>query len=372
MRKWLTSHPDVIADLKRGKYGLTMGQLNADLVDLEQRKNPHSMREEGVEEGKLGTAAALAGAIALGGAMGYKHSTKDPNAEPTIKTKYQRNADVGAKLKKKIAGDQKNEGVAEGRSCNMSTEGEVCPVHGLQGCDTIMQEALAPLELAQVLHQAMEEKYPQATSQFGHEAIGDAIMDAAEDAHNTNSMSDVDMIIDDIIEQLGGQVDRDLDEGDEESESLSRSYTDPELEKTMNFAKTHYAGYPDKEQAFMKYVQRSIKHSKEEDVGQSNEIEQLRMDVAQLKRKAGLGETRMYYNVVGTSANSLRKEFGMRKDANGWYLKEDSGRRCILEAHRAFGTPLLKEYDLAAYTGSTQVQGSDNVISPIGSKRTKS
>jgi hypothetical protein len=42
--------------------------------------------------------------------MGYKHSTKDPNAEPTIKTKYERNAEVGAKLKKKISGDQKNEG----------------------------------------------------------------------------------------------------------------------------------------------------------------------------------------------------------------------------------------------------------------------
>jgi hypothetical protein len=66
--------------------------------------------EQGVAEGKLGTAAALAGAIALGGAMGYKHATKDPNAEPTIKTKYERNAEVGAKLKKKISGDQKNEG----------------------------------------------------------------------------------------------------------------------------------------------------------------------------------------------------------------------------------------------------------------------
>jgi hypothetical protein len=71
---------------------------------------PEPKKEQGVEEGKLGTAAALAGAIALGGAMGYKHATKDPNAQPTIKTKYERNAEVGAKLKKKISGDQKNEG----------------------------------------------------------------------------------------------------------------------------------------------------------------------------------------------------------------------------------------------------------------------
>ena len=50
MRSWLNSHPEVIEDLKRGKYGLTMGQLNADLVDLESRKNYHLMREEGVDE----------------------------------------------------------------------------------------------------------------------------------------------------------------------------------------------------------------------------------------------------------------------------------------------------------------------------------
>jgi len=70
--------------------------------------------EQGVEEGKLGATAALAGAIALGGAMGYKHATKDPNAEPSaFKTKHQHAFDAGKNLKKKIAGDQKNEGVAE-------------------------------------------------------------------------------------------------------------------------------------------------------------------------------------------------------------------------------------------------------------------
>jgi hypothetical protein len=72
--------------------------------------------EEGVAEGKLGSAAALAGAIALGGAMGYKHATKDPNAEPSVfKNKHQHAFDAGKNLKKKIAGDQKNEGVAEGK-----------------------------------------------------------------------------------------------------------------------------------------------------------------------------------------------------------------------------------------------------------------
>lgn len=51
MRKWLNNHPEVIEDLKRGKYGLTMGQLNADLLDIESRKNYHMMQKEGVAEG---------------------------------------------------------------------------------------------------------------------------------------------------------------------------------------------------------------------------------------------------------------------------------------------------------------------------------
>jgi len=53
MRKWLNNHPEVIEDLKRGKYGLTMGQLNADLVDIESRKNYHAMREESIGQETL-------------------------------------------------------------------------------------------------------------------------------------------------------------------------------------------------------------------------------------------------------------------------------------------------------------------------------
>jgi uncharacterized membrane protein YgcG len=53
MRKWLNAHPDVMDDLRRGPHGLTMGQLNADLVDIEARKNYHLMpKNEGVAEGE--------------------------------------------------------------------------------------------------------------------------------------------------------------------------------------------------------------------------------------------------------------------------------------------------------------------------------
>jgi hypothetical protein len=97
-RCWPGKHAE---GTKKGKNG---GQVRA------------CVPNESVDEGKVAN-AALAGAMALGGAIGYKHATKDPNAEPTkasqaFKTKYERNAEVGRDLKKKISGDQKNEGVA--------------------------------------------------------------------------------------------------------------------------------------------------------------------------------------------------------------------------------------------------------------------
>jgi len=48
----------------------------------------------------------------------------------------------------------------------------------------------------------------------------------------------------------------------------------------------------------------------------------------------------------------------------------------VLEAQRAFGIPKikevkLKEFNLAAFSGSAAIKGDDNVLSPIGSKALK-
>ena len=78
-------------------------------------------------------------------------------------------------------------------------------------------------------------------------------------------------------------------------------------------------------------------------------------------------ESRLYYSTIGTPDMQLRTEFKMRKDTNGWFLKENAESRVKLEAHRAFGTPMLKEYQAVALGGSTQELGPDNVVSPVGS-----
>jgi hypothetical protein len=58
---------------------------------------------------------------------------------------------------------------------------------------------------------------------------------------------------------------------------------DTELDNTLSFAQRHYPNSPSKQQAFMKFVQRSLKHGKEDDEHQDQEIEQLQADVEELK-----------------------------------------------------------------------------------------
>ena len=86
------------------------------------------------------------------------------------------------------------------------------------------------------------------------------------------------------------------------------------------------------------------------------------------KKNEDMAEGKEYYTVTGTDSVSLRRDFNMAKDRNGWYLKEGATPKQKLEAFRAFGSPKLKEFNLAAFSGGTQTKGEDNVISPVGSQ----
>jgi len=156
-----------------------------------------------------------------------------------------------------------------------------------------LEEAVSTLELADFLFKGLEQKFPKIIQRYGHEVVGNAIMDVAEENRDVSSVSEVDMLIDDIIEKLQNY--------NSDATNLSEAKV-----------------------------------------------------------------SRLYYNVVGTSERELRKEFGMRHDRRGWFLSESSGRNRIMDAQRAFGSPKLVEYDLAAGNGSAATLGPDNVISPIG------
>ena len=58
-------------------------------------------------------------------------------------------------------------------------------------------------------------------------------------------------------------------------------------------------------------------------------------------KNKGVTEARIYYNVIGTTAQTLKESFKMHKDSAGWYINASAGRKSILEAHKAFGAPVL-------------------------------
>jgi SMC interacting uncharacterized protein involved in chromosome segregation len=69
--------------------------------------------------------------------------------------------------------------------------------------------------------------------------------------------------------------------GQDEGEPVR--YTDPELARTLAQASVKYPYYKTGQEGFMKYTQRSIKHSQENDEQHDREIQELRDEIAELK-----------------------------------------------------------------------------------------
>ena len=60
-------------------------------------------------------------------------------------------------------------------------------------------------------------------------------------------------------------------------------YADPELARTLAQASVKYPYYKTGQEGFMKYVQRSLKHSIENDEQHNQEIQSVRDEIEQLK-----------------------------------------------------------------------------------------
>ena len=82
-------------------------------------------------------------------------------------------------------------------------------------------------------------------------------------------------------------------------------------------------------------------------------------------------ETRFYFTPKATVTTSLRNDFNMTQDREGWYITESQGPAVVLEAQRAFGIPKikqvkLKEVRISDFTGRAGTIGDENATSPIG------
>jgi hypothetical protein len=148
--------------------------------------------------------------------------------------------------------------------------------------------------LADQIYFDLESRYDDLVRLYGHEVVGDAIETVV--IKNENSL-DVD------IEDLSSQVLK-----------LLRKRIEPEetLEDSDNV----------------------IQNTETE---QKNAMIQIQADVDKLKNVMGVKESKIYYNVLATSESDLRQKFGLRKDRNGWYLKESAGPSLKFDAMRAFG-----------------------------------
>jgi hypothetical protein len=148
--------------------------------------------------------------------------------------------------------------------------------------------------LADQIYFDLESRYDDLVRLYGHEVVGDAIETVV--IKNENSL-DVD------IEDLSSQVLK-----------LLRKRIEPEetLEDSDNV----------------------IQNTETE---QKNAMIQIQADVDKLKNVMGVKESKIYYNVLATSESDLRQKFGLRKDRNGWYLKESAEPGLKFDAMRAFG-----------------------------------
>ena len=68
-------------------------------------------------------------------------------------------------------------------------------------------------------------------------------------------------------------------------DDFEKFYHHPEFQKTTTFAKQHYPSAPSKQQAFLRFVARSLMHSEEDDKRQDKEINLLMKRVNALQDK---------------------------------------------------------------------------------------
>ena len=74
------------------------------------------------------------------------------------------------------------------------------------------------------------------------------------------------------------------DEEDSLEFSEDSGVTDPKLDRMMDYARSHYPHSKSKQEAFLKFVQRSLQHSEEDDIAQDQEIAQLDQRVSKLEQ----------------------------------------------------------------------------------------
>lgn len=167
----------------------------------------------------------------------------------------------------------------------------------------------------------------------------------------------------------------------EVKEGLGDEFGQKELKHTIARARAKFPRAASDTEALIMYVQdqeqQDVRKLNQVNDREDKEINRLDQEEDSIERRLqdverkvdSMMESRLYYSVVGTVDSELRSEFGLRKDKNGWYLKENADAKKKFQAYKAFGSPKLKEYDLSAVRGGSTgvISAADNPVSPVGS-----
>jgi hypothetical protein len=96
-----------------------------------------------------------------------------------------------------------------------------------------------------------------------------------------------------LLKEAKDEIEKQTD-GNKKSEE-DFMYQDPETQQILSFARQHYPSSKNKQQAFMKFVQRSLRHSETTDNRQDSELERIQDQIDQLQQKVkSLGESKDY------------------------------------------------------------------------------
>lgn len=124
---------------------------------------------------------------------------------------------------------------------------------------------------------------------------------------------------------------------DEEKTGVEQAYDDPGTHSIMSYAQQHYPEEPDLQAAFVKFVLRSLGHSKEDDERQDNEIELL------LKRVNSLQDT------VDKLKNEKPEEKKVANESFDWsdyrFVEDMDVRLDLTAAHFNSKTTLTESND---------------------------
>jgi hypothetical protein len=149
-------------------------------------------------------------------------------------------------------------------------------------------------QLADLLYNELEMTYGDLVHLYGHEVVGDAIEEVL------------------------------LQQGDETEDIPVMA------KKVLRILRQRF------DQTENKEPENEIDKKDTTDVEDKNAMIQLQADVDKIKNTLGVKESKIYFNVLATSEQDCREKFKLRKDRQGWYLRESANPKIKLDAIRAF------------------------------------